>query len=215
MERDALIKEFGYDFAVGIKFVLDQALPLGGSALEIGTGKGRFMVALAPCVKTITTVDISAEEQHYARLNARYAGVKTKIKYVLQDAARLPWPDLTFDAVLTMNAMHHIPHFNQVLEEMLRVVKPGGKIVFADFSPRGFQIMARFHRSEGGTHEHHLHSFRDIQKCLRDRGWATRLRKGCLQEVLIAWRNGVVPNPNHSHEKNRNASRKPITHNKG
>ena len=212
VERDAQIKELGYDFAVGIKFVLDQALPLCGSALEIGTGKGRFMVALAPCVKTITTVDISAEEQHYARLNARYAGVETKIKYVLQDAARLPCPDLTFDAVLTMNAIHHIPHFNQVLEEMLRVVKPGGKIVLADFSPRGFQIMARFHRSEGGTHEHHLHDFHNIQKYLRDRGWTTRLRKGCLQEVLIAWRNGAVLNPDRHRNKNRSISSKPSTH---
>jgi len=213
-ERDAQIKELGYDFAAGIKFVLDQALPLDGSALEIGTGKGRFMVALAPCVKTITTVDISAEEQHYARLNACYAGVKTKIKYVLQDAARLSWPGQTFDAVVTMNAMHHIPHFNQVLEEMLRVVKPGGKIVLADFSPRGFQIMARFHRAEGGTHERHIHNFRDIQNLLRERGWVTRLRKGCLQEVLVAWRTGAASNPNHSREKNRNFSSKPSTHKK-
>ncbi len=215
MERDALIKEFGYDFPAGIQFVLDQALPLGTSVLEIGTGKGRFMVALAPCVKAITTVDISLEEQHCARLNARHACVKTKIEYVLQDAARLPWPDQKFDAVATMNAMHHIPHFNQVLVEMLRVVKPDGKIVLADFSPRGFQIMARFNRSEGKTHERHLHNFRDIQKLLRDRGWATRLRKGCLQEVLIAWRNGVASNSNHSRDKNRNAYNKPSTNEKG
>jgi ubiquinone/menaquinone biosynthesis C-methylase UbiE len=185
-ERDALMRGLGYDFAAGIEFVLAQALPLAGSVLEIGTGKGRFMVALAPHVKTLTTVDISAEEQRGARLNARFAGVKTQIKYVLQDAAHLPWPDQTFDAAVTMNAIHHIPHFIQVLEEMQRVVKLGGKLVLADLSPRGFQIMARFHRSEGKTHEHHRCDFRDLQKLLRDRGWTTRLLKGCNQEVLVA-----------------------------
>lgn len=187
-ERNARMKRFGYDFAAGVQFVLAQALPLAGSVLEIGTGKGRFLVALAPRVKKMTTVDISTEEQRCARLNARYAGVKTKIKYVVQDAARLPWPDRTFDVAVTMNAMHHIPHFFQVLEEMQRVVKPGGKLILADLSPRGFQIMARFHRSEGKIHEHHRCDFRDLQQRLRDRGWTARLQKGKLQEVLVAWR---------------------------
>jgi ubiquinone/menaquinone biosynthesis C-methylase UbiE len=187
-ERDTRMKRFGYDFAAGVQFVLDQALPLAGSVLEIGTGKGRFMLALAPHVKKMTTVDISAEEQHCARLNARYAGVKTKIKYVRQDAAHLPWPDETFDAAVTMNAMHHLPHFDQVLAEMQRVLKPGGKLVLADLSPRGFQIMARFHRSEGNIHEQHGCDFRDLQQRLRDRGWTVRLQKGKLQEVLVAWR---------------------------
>jgi ubiquinone/menaquinone biosynthesis C-methylase UbiE len=188
VERDARMKRCGYDFAAGVQFVLARALPLTGSVLEIGTGKGRFLLALAPHVKRMTTVDISAEEQRCARLNARYAGVKTKIKYVLQDAAHLPWPDQTFDTVVTMNAIHHIPHFHQVLEEMLRVVRPAGKLVLADLSSRGFQIMARFHRSEGNIHEHHPRRFRDFLEHLRARGWTARLSKGRLQEVLVAWR---------------------------
>jgi ubiquinone/menaquinone biosynthesis C-methylase UbiE len=201
--RGNLMRRFGYDVAGGIKFVLTQALPLPGSVLEIGTGKGRFMVALAPCVKTITTVDISPAEQHCARLNARYARVKTKIKYHLQDAARLPWPDQTFDAVVTMNAIHHIPHFPQVLAEMLRVVKPGGKLVLADFSPRGFQIMDRIHRAEGKVHQHEVHSFRSLQAYLHTLGWTTRLRKGCNQEVLIAWHRDTNNSQGKDRSKNR------------
>jgi ubiquinone/menaquinone biosynthesis C-methylase UbiE len=184
--RDARMGQCGYDFAAGVGFVVAQALPLHGSVLEIGTGKGRFLVALASHATCITTVDISPDEQRCARLNARYTGVESKIKFVLQDAARLLWPDQTFDVVVTMNAMHHIAHFGQVLEEMLRVVKLGGKIILSDLSPRGFQIMARFHRSENNTHERYCYAFRDIRKLLRDRGWLTRLSKGCNQEVLVA-----------------------------
>ena len=185
LKRDAHLRRFGCDLQAGIRFILDQALPLESPALEIGTGKGRFLVQMARHVRDITTVDISAEEQHCARLNARYHKVAGRIKFVLQDAARLPWPDQSFGAVVTMNAMHHIRDFQPVLAEMLRVVKPGGKLVLADFSPRGFQNIARAHRAEGKVHPREPHSFRDLQRQLQKRGLITRLRKGCNQEVLV------------------------------
>lgn len=186
LKREARLRRFGYDSPAAIQFVLAQAVPLDGVVLEIGTGKGRFLVELARRVGAVTTVDIAAEEQQCARLNARYAGVEEKIQFLLQDAAHLPWPDATFDAAVTMNAMHHIAHFERVLEEMLRVVKPAGKIVLADFSPRGFQIIARAHRAEGKIHPHEHYGFRELQRLLRERGLVTRLRKGCNQEVLAA-----------------------------
>jgi ubiquinone/menaquinone biosynthesis C-methylase UbiE len=192
LERDARLRRFGYDSPAGIAFVLAQAMPLDGSVLEIGTGKGRFLVELAKQALAVTTVDISAEEQQFARLNARYGGVEDKIQFVLQDATSLPWPDRTFDAVVTMNAMHHIRRFRPVLDEMLRVVKSGGKIVLADFSPRGFQIMDRAHRAEGKTHPHEVYHFFNLQQLLRKRGLATRLHKGSNQEVLVAQQNSVV-----------------------
>jgi ubiquinone/menaquinone biosynthesis C-methylase UbiE len=186
LERNTWAKALGYDFEEGIKFVLEQSLPLGDLVLEIGTGKGRFMTAVAPHVKELITLDVSAEEQHFAQLNAAYAGVQSKIRYIIKDAASLPWPDETFDAVLTMNAIHHIPDFERVLREMQRVVKPTGKIVLADFSPRGFQVMSQIHRSEGRVHQRHFHDLRNFQRLLRSQGWATRLRRGYLQEVLVA-----------------------------
>jgi len=182
----ARLRQFGYDSPAAIQFVLEQASPLGGSVLEIGTGKGRFLVRLAPQATSVTTVDVSAEEQHCARLSARYAGVEDKIRFVRRDAARLPWRAAAFDAAVTMNAMHHIPHFERVLEEMLRVVKPGGKIVLADFSPRGFQILAREHRDQGKTHPRERYDFRKLQRLLDKKGMATRLCKGCNQEMLVA-----------------------------
>ena len=186
LKREARLRRFGYDSPAAIRFVLAEALPLGGKVLEIGTGKGRFLIRLARHVKTVTSVDVSAEEQRCARLNARYAGVEKRIRFVLQDAGRLPWEAGTFDAAVSMNAMHHIAHFKRVLGEMVRVVRPGGKIVLADFSPRGFQIIARAHRADGKTHPRELHDFRELGRWLRQQGLATRLRKGCNQEVLVA-----------------------------
>jgi ubiquinone/menaquinone biosynthesis C-methylase UbiE len=194
-EREAHLRRFGYDSQAAIHFVLAQALPLAGAVLEIGTGKGRFLVELARHAAALTTVDIAAEEQQSARLNARYAGVEKKIRFVLRDAARLPWRAARFDAAITMNAMHHITHFEQVLEEMLRVVKPGGKIVLADSQhdrdragcPRGFRIIAREHEAEGKKHSRERYDFRALRQRLRKLGLATRLCKGCNQEVLVGW----------------------------
>ena len=47
MKREARLRRFGCNLARGITFVLNEALPLDGSVLEIGTGKGRFLVKLA------------------------------------------------------------------------------------------------------------------------------------------------------------------------
>jgi ubiquinone/menaquinone biosynthesis C-methylase UbiE len=192
LKREARLRRFGYNSPAAIQFVLDQALPLGRSVLEIGTGKGRFLVKLAPHAAKVTTVDVSAEEQHCARLSARHAGVEDKIRFVRRDAARLPWRAATFDAAVTMNAMHHIAHFERVLEEMLRVVKPGGKIVLADFDSRGFRIIAREHRADGKVHPRERYDFRELQRSLSDRRLATRLCKRCNQEVLLAL---VPPGP--------------------
>lgn len=185
LKRDAHLRRFGCDLRAGVKFVLKQALPVDGPVLEVGTGQGRFLVQLARHATDITTVDISAEEQEAARLNACYYHVEDRIKFVLQDAAHLPWPDRTFGTVVTMNAMHHIREFEPVLEEMLRVVRPGGKLVLADFSPRGFQNIARAHRADGKIHPREPHSFRELQRRLRERGFATRLSKGCNEELLL------------------------------
>jgi len=70
--------------------VVAKALPLRGQVLDIGTGKGRFVVGLARKVSRVTTIDLSAEEQRYARLEAAHAGVAERVEFVVGDAAALP-----------------------------------------------------------------------------------------------------------------------------
>ena len=65
-QREALFHRFGYDSAASLKFIVAQALPLPGHVLEIGTGKGRFLVAMAKHSDFITTLDSDAEQQRAA-----------------------------------------------------------------------------------------------------------------------------------------------------
>jgi len=79
-ERNAVHRRFGFDPDASVRFVLEQALPLRGRVLDIGTGKGRFVVPLALHSPNVTTVDLNAEEQRHARLEAIHAGVADRIR---------------------------------------------------------------------------------------------------------------------------------------
>ena len=188
LARNALHRRFGYDSRAGVGFVLEKALPLCGHVLDVGTGKGRFVVALARHVPKVTTVDISPEEQRFARLEAAHAGIVGRIEFVLADARKLPWRAGTFDAVASWNAFHHLDDPARVFAEMLRVLKPGGKRVLSDFSPSGFRLMRTIHAAEGRRHPHPPSQFPCWRARLRDRSFAVRYFIGHHQEVLIAKR---------------------------
>ena len=152
--RNAIHRRFGFDPDASVRFVIEKAQPLRGRVLDVGTGKGRFLMALAREPVRITTVDISAAEQRCARLEAIHAGVADRIEFVLADARALPWRAGTFDAVTSWNVFHHLDDPERVLREMRRVLKPGGKLVLADFSPAGFRVMDEIHAAEGRRHPH-------------------------------------------------------------
>lgn len=142
-ERNATHRHFGFNPDASVRFVIEKTLPLRGHVLDVGTGKGRFAIPLAREVTKVTTVDINAEEQQCARLEAEYADVTDRIEFVLANATALPWRAGTFDAVATWNVFHHLDDPDRVFAEMLRVLKPGGKLVVADFSPGGFRLWTK------------------------------------------------------------------------
>ena len=185
-ERQALFLRFGYDSAASLKFILAKVLPLPGHVLEIGTGKGGFLAQLGKHADHITTLDNDADQQRLAKRHVRQAGPRCPIRYVIHDAEWLPWADGSFDSVVSVNTFHHLEHPMRVFKQMLRVLKPGGKLGLCDFSPRGFQIFDRIHRFEGGTHPRLKDGLADFARLLRRRGWKTKRFKGCNQEILMA-----------------------------
>lgn len=185
-EREALFLRHGYDSAASLAFALAQALPLVGHVLEIGTGRGRFLGALAQHATRITTMDVDKAQQRAAKLHIAKTKTGHPIRFVLHDAEQLPWPDASFGAVVSMNTFHHLERPLRVFTEMMRVVQPGGKLVLCDFSPRGFQIFDRIHRLEGRTHPRLKNGLTEFVHALRKAGWKSKRAKGCNQELLIA-----------------------------
>ncbi len=132
--------------------VLDGAGPLEGPVLDLGTGKGVMARALARRGFRVVSVDVSAEEQELAAFLTEEEGVRSRIEFVEVDGATLPFGDGTFGAAVTVNALHHIDDGAAALGELVRVVRPGGRIVLADFTPEGFRMLADERAEVGAEH---------------------------------------------------------------
>lgn len=184
--RNAVHRRFGYDPDAGVQFVLERTLPLTGRVLDVGTGKGRFAIPLARHVTEVVTLDVSAEEQRTARMEAVHANLAHRIRFVVHDARALPWPAASFDAVVSWNVVHHLDDPERVFDEMLRVLKPGGTLALADFSPSGFRIMDAVHQAEGRRHPHPPSHFTHWRLLLKQRGFRVRHSLGHHQELLVA-----------------------------
>lgn len=98
----------------------------GETLLDVGTGTGRGSIPLARRGFRVTGVDSSQAMLEECR---RQAG-DTPMRLAQGDAARLPAADAEYDSVMSLNLLVHLPHWQAVLTEWARVVKPGGRIVF-------------------------------------------------------------------------------------
>jgi ubiquinone/menaquinone biosynthesis C-methylase UbiE len=152
LERIAVYKSFGYDRPAAARFVVDRLKPFEGTVLDVGTGQGLLAIELARRGVAVVSVDISEEEQHIGMLNAECEGLSHRITFQAVDAQRLPFPDGTFDAVATFDALHHLDDGPAVFREMRRVVRPAGKILLAELTAEGFALVAMVHESEGRGH---------------------------------------------------------------
>ncbi|MBN1869793.1 MAG: class I SAM-dependent methyltransferase [Candidatus Omnitrophica bacterium] len=187
-ERKALYQNFGYDIDKERGFVIEAALPVTGKILEAGTGKGHFALLLARAGFSFTTFDISKEEQDFARLNLRYFGLERFVDFRLENGEALSFADKSFDAIFSVNTLHHLCEPYQVINELLRVLAPDGKLILSDFTDQGFAMMEKIHAREGGKHDAGKTRLADVQKYLDNQDFETRIAKTQFQEVLIAVR---------------------------
>ena len=113
--------------------VLDALGPVDDrSILEVACGTGRFTVMLAERGADIVGLDISGPMLQQGRQKAAAAGVDDHVEFMRGDAARLPFPDDHFDAVLAMRFFHLADTPAAFLAEMRRVAKE--QVVFDTFN---------------------------------------------------------------------------------
>ncbi|HSR24450.1 MAG TPA: class I SAM-dependent methyltransferase, partial [Candidatus Eisenbacteria bacterium] len=102
-----------------------------GKALELGCGTGFFLLNLqqAGVLEEGHVTDLSPGMVEAAVRNA--AGLGFEVEGRVADAESIPYEDATFDLVVGHAVLHHIPDVELALREVLRVLRPGGRFVFA------------------------------------------------------------------------------------
>lgn len=130
--------------------LLDQlALRGDEKILDAGCGRGLMAIGAAKRLKTgkVTAIDIwdpeslSGSSQEAAKANAKAEGVSDRVRFENGDPRKLVYPAGNFDAVLSFAALHRLAddlERDRALAELLRVLKPGGRLLIFDTSETGY-----------------------------------------------------------------------------
>lgn len=136
-----------WDYVSNVRKQIFDALALRGDekVLDVGCGSGTLLNEAAKQLTTGKALGIDIWAPHtgggnYDLLlkNAKAEGVADKIEFKQADVHKLPFEDASFDVIVSSGALHHIGQerfeHEQAIHEMVRVLKPGGKIALMDVS---------------------------------------------------------------------------------
>ncbi len=151
---------------VGAALAGTVSIEAGMRVLDVGTGTGNVAIRAAAGGAEVVGVDIAPELFEAARRRAGEAGVE--VEWVEGDAEALAFEDDSFDRVFTAFGTIYTTEHDQAANELVRVCKPGGEIVMANWAPGSFparlsSLLRRLEHestrsaidpSEWGTHGH-------------------------------------------------------------
>jgi ubiquinone/menaquinone biosynthesis C-methylase UbiE len=155
----------------------------GAGCLEIGVGTGRFALPLARAGIRMSGVDISRDMLGRLLQNSTNA----RVDVCLADATMLPFRDASFDAAIAVHVLHLIPRWRDAVDQLMRVVKPGGKFL-AERGGRAegdwwHEVRRRFFAEAGDPPwPPGLDRIGQLDELMRDRGAAIRLLPELVDE---------------------------------
>jgi len=121
---------------VGEQLAEAMDLRAGRTVLDVAAGNGNVSLAAARRWCEVTSTDYV--ESLLARGRRRAEAEGLKIKFQIADAEDLPFPDASFDAVVSTFGGMFSPDQDRTAEELVRVCKPGGRVGLANWTPEGF-----------------------------------------------------------------------------
>jgi SAM-dependent methyltransferase len=128
-DRIALLTESHGDTGDAYHDYLQRQLPDHcESALEIGCGTGGFTRLVARRARNVVAIDLSPQ---MIRLARQHSADHPNIEYVRGDVMRLPLPAESFDCIVSLATLHHLP-LEQVLLKMKNALKPTGVLIIHD-----------------------------------------------------------------------------------
>jgi len=130
----------------------------GATVLDVGCGTGTLALEVKRRVGSAgRVVGIDPGNEQIARARAKAARRHVSVAFQIGVIEQLAFPDQTFDVVLSTLMMHHLPASlkAQGLAEIARVLKPGGRVIIADFTRKQERagLAAHFHAGGSSLHE--------------------------------------------------------------
>lgn len=149
-------------FAVWSELLDDLALRGDERVLDLGCGRGTVLLAAARrlpagCAVGVDlwrSVDQSGNSEEVTARNAAAEGVAGQVELHTADMTALPFPDASFDLVLSSLAIHNIPGAEgrqQAVDEAARVLRPGGQLVLVDIQHAPAYAARLTHRGMTGV----------------------------------------------------------------
>jgi ubiquinone/menaquinone biosynthesis C-methylase UbiE len=108
----------------------------GSRMLDVGCGAGQLTIPAARAGVRATGIDIATNSLEQARARARTEGLN--VQFDEGDAEQLPYPDASFDSVVSLVGAMFAPRPERVAAEFVRVTRPGGRIMMVNWTASGF-----------------------------------------------------------------------------
>lgn len=141
-----------------LDLLLELARPeQNDTVLDVACGPGLVACAFARHAGRVTGIDITPAMVEQARKRQQEQGLDN-LDWLVGDALPLPWSDNSFSLVITRYSFHHFPEPRQVLAEMIRVCRPGGRVLVADVAMDPAKVAAydRLELIRDPSHTHAL-----------------------------------------------------------
>jgi demethylmenaquinone methyltransferase/2-methoxy-6-polyprenyl-1,4-benzoquinol methylase len=123
------------------------ALAPGDQVLDVATGTGALAAALAQTSANVTIIGCDLNRSMLGVAQKRVLRANLPVQLILSDAARLPFPDSSFDAVTMAFAIDDMPDRRACAAEMLRVLRPSGKLALLELSRPDQEPMRSLYRA--------------------------------------------------------------------
>ena len=121
---------------LGPRVVAAAEVGPGDRVLDIAAGSGNAAIPAALRGATVVASDLAPELFDVGRRLATEAGAE--LEWREADAEHLPFGDAEFDVALSTVGIMFAPHHHQAADELVRVVKPGGRVALIAWTPEGF-----------------------------------------------------------------------------
>lgn len=185
-DRYSVYKDNGLDFFENRRFILDKTGPVEEDILDIGSGRGITVLALAGSGYHVSTIDTNEEMLKITALNLAYRDLLWKADLYLMDAFYMNFTRHAFNTVFMIEVLHHLDNLDMLLTGVNRVLAPGGRLVLADFNEKGKGIIENVHSSEGRRHEGSFSGKNKAEKWLTDKGYHQSGHEDACHWLIIA-----------------------------